>query len=138
MDPVSVLREKVMEYLPKFIKSYEVRDDGRIVVRQGSTAVFVEMYPFNDDHSILRLAVPVLFKVPESEALHRKFNELNKSWYFGRIYLDDDRIMVDHILLGDYLDLDELASALTILAIVCDDLDDKLMAEFGGKRFIDG
>ncbi|MFT4089006.1 MAG: hypothetical protein QM658_17985, partial [Gordonia sp. (in: high G+C Gram-positive bacteria)] len=44
-------------------------------------------------------------------------------------------VSLKHNLLGDFLDPEELMSAVYGLAFVADDVDDELKAKFGGLRF---
>ena len=42
-----------------------------------------------------------------------------------------------YVLLADYLDEDELSTALWAVIYTADELDDELQKQFGGKRYID-
>ena len=42
-----------------------------------------------------------------------------------------------YVLLADFLDEDELSTALWAVIYTADDLDDELQKQFGGKRYID-
>ncbi|HQG28685.1 MAG TPA: hypothetical protein PLY73_09005, partial [Candidatus Ozemobacteraceae bacterium] len=79
-----------------------------------------------------------------NEAMFEEFSSLNNEWVFGKIYwLEQEKtpgtgcIMVEHNLLAEFLDFEELAAAIGCLCYVADEIDDKLKAKYGGKRFID-
>lgn len=60
-------------------------------------------------------------------------NGLNSRGYFGTWYLDDDdSIVVDHTLLANSLDMDELVVIAGVLASIADRHDD-LLVEFLGS-----
>jgi hypothetical protein len=42
-----------------------------------------------------------------------------------------------YVLLADFLDEDELSTALWAVIYTADELDDELQKQFGGKRYID-
>ena len=46
-------------------------------------------------------------------------------------------LWLTHSLLGDYLDIEELKSAVATMANTADRLDDELKAKFGGERYDD-
>jgi hypothetical protein len=62
-------------------------------------------------------------------------------WHFGHLSLtenkDDNRLKLwlTHSLLGDYLDVEELKTAVAGMASNADRLDDELQARFGGDRY---
>jgi len=67
-------------------------------------------------------------------------NALNQSALFGRFYLDADRstIVLEHELLGEDLNADELINALYAIGLVADQTDDDLQRELGtGRRAVE-
>ena len=95
-----------------------------------------------DPTSLVQISCPILWEVDPSPAL---FEWVAKSsYYFGHVSVHDDTtspgklfLMMSHTLLGDYLDEEELSSALYAILGTADNLDDELKGKFGGKRLAD-
>jgi hypothetical protein len=95
-----------------------------------------------DPSSLVQLSCPILWEVDPSPAL---FEWIAKSsYYFGHVTAHDDSsapgklfLMMSHTLLGDYLDEEELSSAMYAMLGTADNLDDELKGKFGGKRLAD-
>lgn len=95
-----------------------------------------------DPSSLVQLSCPILWEVDPSPAL---FEWIAKSsYYFGHLTAHDDSsapgklfLMMSHTLLGDYLDEEELSSAMYAMLGTADNLDDELKGKFGGKRLAD-
>jgi len=138
---IKELREKVERYLREKGLSYEVKPDGTLWVRQGSTVVVVHTTPWGKgDQSIVKLAAPVALKVSKiSSKLTRFLIEKNSELLFGKFSLNpsDQSVWYEHALLGDYLDLEELFVAVATIAITADKYDEEVCAMTGGKRLID-
>ena len=95
-----------------------------------------------DPSSLVQISCPILWEVDPSPAL---FEWIAKSsYYFGHLTAHDDSsapgklfLMMSHTLLGDYLDEEELSSAMYAMLGTADNLDDELKGKFGGKRLAD-
>ena len=95
-----------------------------------------------DPCSLVQLSAPILWEVDPSPALFEFI--ARQSYYFGHITAHDDSsapgklfLLMSHTLLGDYLDEEELSSALYAILGTADKLDDELKGQFGGKRLAD-
>jgi len=95
-----------------------------------------------DPQTLVQLSCPVLWEVPPSPALFEFVARQN--YYFGHVSVHDDSdapgklfLLMSHTLLGDYLDEEELNSALYAILGTADKLDDELKQKFGGKRLAD-
>jgi hypothetical protein len=95
-----------------------------------------------DPSSLVQLSAPILWEVDPSPALFEFI--ARQSYYFGHISAHDDSsapgklfLLMSHTLLGDYLDEEELSSALYAILGTADKLDDELKQKFGGKRLAD-
>jgi hypothetical protein len=95
-----------------------------------------------DPSSLVQISCPILWEVDPSPGL---FEWIAKSsYYFGHVTAHDDSsapgklfLMMSHTLLGDYLDEEELSSAMYAMLGTADNLDDELKGKFGGKRLAD-
>lgn len=134
--------EKVNRWLAEHGGGYDVGQTGSVSIQYGSARVFVEVVPWADENVLVRIQTLVLIEVPKSPELYEwiAFNAGN--YYFGAIYLatsNDDPdaadVLMEHNLLGDYIDLDEFLAALGGIASTADELDTELEGKFGGKKF---
>jgi len=97
-----------------------------------------------EPRTLVRISAPVLRAVPPSPALYEYIvREAPKLW-FGTLEVNDDSqnagmlfISMGHTLLGDYLDEEELKSALFGVLGAADERDDQMQKRFGGKRWAD-
>jgi hypothetical protein len=95
-----------------------------------------------DPASLVQISSPILWEVEPTPALFEWIAK--QSYYFGHITAHDDTsapgklfLLMSHTLLGDYLDEEELSSALYAILGTADKLDDELKGKFGGKRLAD-
>jgi Putative bacterial sensory transduction regulator len=110
------------------------------LVPYGSAGVFVDFRDWSDGQTLVNLHAFVLDQVDVADERRLKIleelNEVNKANYLGKVYLDVDTttIVLEHDLLGNDLDADELMGALRTLATMADDLDDRLRQAIGTGR----
>jgi hypothetical protein len=97
-----------------------------------------------DPQSLVRLSSPILWEVDPSPALYEWVAREGGNFLFGHVSAFDDSsspgklfLVMSHTLLGDYLDEEELSSALYAVLATADKLDDELKQKFGGKRLAD-
>ena len=95
-----------------------------------------------DPSSLVQVTCPILWEVDPTPALFEFI--ARQSYYFGHVTAHDDSsapgklfLLMSHTLLGDYLDEEELSSALYAILGTADKLDDELKEKFGGKRLAD-
>jgi hypothetical protein len=95
-----------------------------------------------DPQTLVQLSSPILWEVEPTPTLFEWI--ARQSYYFGHITVHDDNdapgklfLLMSHTLLGDYLDEEELSSALYAILGTADKLDDELKQKFGGKRLSD-
>ncbi len=92
-----------------------------------------------DGRVLIYLSSPFLWNVPATPEVF-KYVALNADNYtFGHLsaYEDDHgslTLYFSHTLLGDYLDQEELDTAIGAVLNTANDLDDELQKQFGGKR----
>lgn len=97
-----------------------------------------------DPRTLVVLSSPILWAVPPSAALYEWVARESSKQFFGHVRVQDDPnnpgkmfLAMSHTLLGDYLDEEELASALWGILTAADHWDDELQKKFGGKRLLD-
>lgn len=142
---IEATEAKVERYLKK-MGTYQVLEGGFYRIQEGSAQVLIRVLSFSNGQPFVRVLSPVLREVKKAgnEAMFEEFSQLNNNWIIGKIYWAQKEdtpgfgfVMIEHCLLGAFLDYEELLASIQCLAIVADEFDDKLKAKFGGKRFID-
>ena len=105
-----------------------------------STAVMINVVE-QETRTLVMMYVPVLREVPPSAELFKYIAIEGQQYYFGSLrYVPDVEqglVSFEQTLLGDYLDADELWTALVALANTGNQLDEELQKRFGGKRLVD-
>lgn len=139
------LRDKVQRWLLEYgIQGLTVSKSGDYSFRVGSTRVFVgfdECGSGEDAFSIVRIVAPFLQKTTATPELFQWMAESSDDYFFGHPILigpdDEGRhiVALKHVLLGDYIDQEELLHATIGLAFAADKIDDELATRFGGEVF---
>lgn len=120
---------------------FRTDDTGKsFLVPYGSAGVFVDFRDWADGQTLVNLHAFVLDQVDVADERRLKIleelNEVNKANYLGKVYLDVEAktIVLEHDLLGNELDADELMSTLRTVASMADELDDRLRETLGTGR----
>jgi hypothetical protein len=97
-----------------------------------------------EPRTLVRVSSPILRGVTPTPALYEYIAREAPRMWFGSIVLWDDAespgtvsLTLGHTLLGDFLDEEELRSALFNVLSSADELDDVLQKRFGGKRWVE-
>ena len=138
---VEELRAKVEKFLREKKLNYQVKPNGTILVPQGSTVVAVLPTGWGEkDQTIVKLSAPVSMQITKiTPELTRFLVEKNNELLFGKFSLDvkNNIIWYEHVLLGNYLDIEELFTALATIALTADKYDEEVSKMSGGKRYVD-
>ena len=138
---VDILKEKVGRYIEDLMGPYETNQRGEMHFRWGSTRVFVRCTPLGDEEAVVYITIPLLFGLEGTPELFKHVAMHADDWHFGHLSLaknsSDERftLWLTHTLLGDYLDVEELKTALAMMSKTADQLDDELKETFGGDRY---
>ena len=114
----------------------------------GSTVVFVEIKEWTADkdgnpRSLVYLWSPLGREVKQSPELYEWAATEGRQKWFGGVAVQKSKegdtafVTYDHTLLGNFVDPDELYSAIYMVGWTADDLDDVVTTKFGGKRYTD-
>ncbi len=132
-------RERLQRYLTDFLDEVKVDKDGDFHFRHESVEVFATTQEWGEDETVVHVVAPLLFGVKGSPELFEYIARHSDDYLFGHLALKDRDgtfdIHFSHILLGDFLDPEELKSVVAAVAITGNDLDDELQKQFGGERF---
>lgn len=137
---VQQLRDRVQRLLIDQHGSVSIDRDGDFFVRRGSSVTYVRIMPWGDSSTLVKVWTIMVTGVPLTPDVYRWVAVDGQSYWFGhaRVVEGEDgtgRIQFEHVLLGDVLDADELHAAVQGVSSSGDELDDDLVARFGGTRF---
>jgi hypothetical protein len=131
--------DKVRDLLTSRELDLTVSDDG-FQIRWDSAAVNIDIVE-QEGRTLVQCYAPVLRELSASSELFEYVATEGQDYYFGSMQyvpdVDGGLLVLEHTLLGDFLDADELDNVVDSLVIVANRLDDELQERFGGKRFVD-
>lgn len=121
---------------------FETSEDGTVhQVRSGSTAIQIRFADWGND-TVVTLMATVLEGLTGSDSDDPSYvrslsliNDLNSGTYFGKFYRTPTAIALDHDLMADKMQAEELMNALDVVATLADHWDDKLKESLGGKSW---
>ena len=128
------LQEKLTRLLDQSVREYETVGD-RFEIPYQSTRVIVHPIDWTKGRTLLRILAPILVEVDVSPELHERLGELNNTTIFGKFYVRDRTVFIEHNLLGESLDTGAFRAALASVAHHADHLDEPLRAAFGGRTW---
>lgn len=130
------LREKTERLLGLAVRNFQ-RVGDRFEVPYQSTRIIVHPIDWTRGRTLLRLIAPIIVEVKPVPDLYKRLAELNNTTIFGKFYLHDGTVFIEHNLLGESVDTNEFRAALASVAHHADHLDEVLLAEFGGHKWSD-
>jgi hypothetical protein len=135
-DELIGLDDRVRTVVSAMLKStsdqLQVDSDGDINIRAGSAMVFVRV---RDNPPLVDVFSPVLTEVEPTEQLYVKLSELTNRMPIGRLYCTNDTVWASIPVFGRNFQATHLMLAVQVMTGLADELDDRLLGEFGGKRF---
>jgi hypothetical protein len=141
---INVLHQKVTTYLEEYNIKHHCGQDGSYAVRQGSTAVFIKPIEWvikgKVEHTLVQLMAPVALDITNTgHDLVLYLTTQNNTIMFGKFSVDiaSKTVWFEHVLLGDFLDPEELIVALQMVAVTADAQDETIAKLAGGLRAID-
>ena len=142
MGDLSELQAKVQRILAESWR-VELVEGGGYFVRGESTGCYIDCFEGEKGKwNYVYLQSWVLMGVPITDEFLRYVASDDRM--FGKLVItfsesgDMGDLRFNHTILGNYLDSDELNSAVMAVFYTADHLDDELQQRFGGQRAIDG
>jgi hypothetical protein len=135
--------DKARDYLHELFGEVNVRLSGdTFVLQEGSTFVYLRTFPIGEKQAGVEVFSYVVIDVAVTEALMRYLLTSNLRLMFGGfgLAIDDDgkgAVVLTHTILGNGMDRVELYASVSAIARVADNLDDQIVAQFGGKTALD-
>lgn len=131
------VRDKVQRILNSRFGTIQIDKDGDFTMRHESARLFIRCWEHGDS-VVLRLTSPIVFGAQAGPELF-KYIATEGTYIFGNLYANEGEngctIVMHHSLLGDYLDEEELVTAVVRVLGTANELDDDLAAKFGGTVF---
>jgi T3SS (YopN, CesT) and YbjN peptide-binding chaperone 1 len=142
-DAHRVAYEKTRDFLHTLFGEVNVKTmDDTFVLQEGSTFVYIRTFPIGDKKSGVEIFSYVVVDVEVTEELMRYLLTYNLRLMLGAFGLssgedEKGRVLLTHTILGDRMDREELYASVSAIARVADDLDDQIVAAFGGRTALD-
>lgn len=137
------VHEKTRDFLHTLFGEVNVKTmDDTFVLQEGSTFVYTRTFPIGDKKSGVEIFSYVVVDIEVTEELMRYLLTYNLRLMLGAFGLSigegaKGTVLLSHTVLGDSMDREELYASVTAIARVADDLDDQIVASFGGKTALD-
>jgi hypothetical protein len=131
--------EKARDQLHTLFGEVNVKTmDDTFVLQEGSTFVYVRTFPIGDAKSGVEIFSYVVVDINVTEELMRYLLVYNLKLMLGGFGLSLGKdgkgtVLLTHSILGDSMDREELYASVSAIARVADDLDDQIVAAFGGQ-----
>lgn len=151
MATVEEAKSKVLKILTEGMGlNVQALSNGNLTVRfnDATTAAFFrfEQQEFDGKaatQAFVHIFSPILRDVPASEDLFKWIAIAGTGFRLGTVEAFNEEggtiyMHYRYALLADFLDEDELSTAMWAVLATADRLDDELKEKFGGKRWVDG
>jgi hypothetical protein len=131
--------EKAHDYLHTLFGEVNVKVMAdTFVLQEGSTFVYVRVFPIGEKKSGVEIFAFVVVDVEVTEQLMRYLLTYNLRLIMGGFGLargegSKGTVLLTHTILGDSMDREELYGSVSAIARVADDLDDQIVTAFGGQ-----
>ncbi len=135
--------DKARDYLHALFGEVNVTQMGdTFALQEGSTFVYLRTFPIGEKQAGVEVFSYVVVDVAVTEALMRYLLTYNLRLMFGGFGLAVDdagngAVVLTHTILGNGMDRVELYASVSAIARVADNLDDQIVAQFGGKTALD-
>ncbi|HSF38958.1 MAG TPA: YbjN domain-containing protein [Thermoanaerobaculia bacterium] len=129
---------KLKEYLSElFDEPYYDPENNHFYVRYGTTVLEISVDPYGEEESVVGIMSYCVQDVELEEELLVGLLELNHQLTCGHFSLVGTDIFFAHTLFGKSLDARDLLRAITAVATVADDYDDRIVQRYGGQTALE-
>jgi hypothetical protein len=130
--------DKLKEYLGElFEEPYHDPENDHFYVRYGTTVLEISVDPYGSDETIIVIMSYCVQDVELEEELLAGLLELNHQTPCGHFSVVGNDIFFAHSLFGRNLDPRDLLRAITAVATMADDYDDRIVARYGGQTALE-
>ncbi|HEV3458135.1 MAG TPA: YbjN domain-containing protein [Thermoanaerobaculia bacterium] len=120
-----------------FDEPYHDPDNDHFYVRYGTTVLEISVQPYGSEEAIVVIMSYCVQEVELAEDLLLGLLELNHQLPLGSFSLVGNDIFFSHSLFGKSLEPRDLLRAITAVATVADDYDDRIVAKYGGQTALE-
>jgi hypothetical protein len=129
---------KLKEYLGElFDEPYYDPENDHFYVRYGTTVLEISVEPYETEEAVVTIMSYCVQDVEVEEELLVGLLELNHQVSCGHFSLVGTDIFFAHSLFGRSLDARDLLRAITAVATLADDYDDRLVERYGGQTALE-
>ena len=129
---------RLQEYLDElFEEPYHDPDNDHFYVRYGTTVLEISVQAYGGEEAIVVIMSYCVQEVELAEDLLLGLLELNHQLPCGSFSLVGNDIFFSHSLFGKSLEPRDLLRAITAVATVADDYDDRIVAKYGGQTALE-
>jgi len=129
---------RLKEYLGElFEEPFHDADNDHFYVRYGTTVLEISVEAYGPEEAMVTIMAYCVQDVDIAEELLLGLLELNHSLVCGSFSLVGNDIFVSHSLFGRSLEPRDLLRAVTAVATVSDDYDDRIVARYGGQTALE-
>lgn len=129
---------KLKEYLGElFEEPYYDPENDHFYVRYGTTVLEISVDPYGSEEAVVTIMSYCVQDVEVEEELLVGLLELNHQLSCGHFSLVGTDIFFAHTLFGRSLDARDLLRAITAVATLADDYDDRLVERYGGQTALE-
>lgn len=130
--------DKLQEYLGElFEEPYHDPENDHFYVRYGSTVLEISVEPYSAEEAMVVIMSYCVQGVELAEELLAGLLELNHEMACGHFSVVGNDIFFAHSMFGRSLDARDLLRAITAVATVADDYDDRIVARYGGQTALE-
>jgi type III secretion system-like peptide-binding chaperone len=130
--------DKLKEYLGElFDDPYHDPENDHFYVRYGTTVLEISLEPYGPEETMIVIMSYCVQDVELEEELLVGLLELNHQMTCGHFSVVGNDIFFAHSLFGRSLDPRDLLRAITAVANVADDYDDRIVARYGGQTALE-
>ena len=130
--------DKLEEYLGElFDEPYHDPENDHFYVRYGTTVLEISVEPYGSEEAMVVIMSYCVQDVELDEELMAGLLELNHQMACGHFSVVGNDIFFAHSLFGRSLDARDLLRAITAVATVADDYDDRIVARYGGQTALE-
>jgi hypothetical protein len=129
---------KLKEYLGElFDEPYYDPENDHFYVRYGTTVLEISVEPYGAEEAVVTIMSYCVQDVEVEEELLVGLLELNHELTCGHFSLVGTDIFFAHKMFGKSLDARDLLRAITAVATLADDYDDRLVERYGGQTALE-
>ncbi len=129
---------KVKEYLGElFEEPYHDPENDHFYVRYGTTVLEISVEPYGPEEAMVTIMSYCVQDVEVEDDLLLGLLELNHQLLCGSFSVVGNDIFFAHSLFGSSLEPRDLLRAITSVATLADDYDDRIVARYGGQTALE-